>query len=189
MICYNNRIYIGYIMASKTLHSYELTLEEAKDLIKNGADVNGRNTEGYTPIFYQFDEEIIQLFIDHGADIEAQDNRGRTTLFTFGASHARHLLLIKNGANINKRDSNSHSILHFASNRPMIEFLIKNGAIASDINRYHHLKAFFSIEQQKAFDTFASITSNDDDFFNMCLSYQNDQKNNVKIEIKDMDIL
>ena len=45
-----------------------------------------------------------------------------------------------------------------------------------------------STEQQKVFDIFMTITS-DDDFFKMCLAYQNDQKNNIKIDIKDMDIL
>jgi hypothetical protein len=43
--------------------------------------------------------------------------------------------------------------------------------------------------QQEAFDMFITMTSDDNDFFQMCLAYMNKQKNNDKIEIKDIEFL
>ena len=48
------------------------------------------------------------------------------------------------------------------------------------------LKKTLLEQQQKAFDVYMSITSNDDDFFQMCLAYQNGVKNNISMEIQDI---
>ncbi len=62
--------------------------------------------------------------------------------------------------------------------------------LASTIESYNAYREFFSEEQQKAFDAFVILSSeNNETFFQMCLAYQNDQKNNVKININEIDIL
>ena len=48
-------------------------------LLDNGADVNLRNNEGETPIFYA-NKEISELLLEHKADINVTDDKGGTPL-------------------------------------------------------------------------------------------------------------
>ena len=89
--------------------------------------------------------------------------------------------------NLNARDSDNRTALDFCENEMTIQFFIHHGAIPGKIATYIENKDFFSEEQQNAFDIYMSITSNDEDFFQMCLAFQNNKKNNI--EIKEMDIL
>lgn len=150
-------------MKQKTLFSPDLTLEEAKELIENGSDVNSINIIGLTPLYYVQNVEIAKLLIAHGADV-------------------------------NHRDYNHHSILYninhlYNTHHQFAGLFISAGAIPSEIITYHQLRHLFSEEQREAFDMFITITSDDNDFFQMCLAYMNKQKNNDKIEIKDIEIL
>jgi len=50
-----------------------------KDLIKLGANVNARNDAGETPIFTTIDPETIAILVSHGADLTLRNNKGETT--------------------------------------------------------------------------------------------------------------
>jgi ankyrin repeat protein len=57
--------------------------EMARLLIDNGADVNIRNEEGYTPLHWAAGEgqkELVVILIVHGADVNALNKRGWTPL-------------------------------------------------------------------------------------------------------------
>jgi ankyrin repeat protein len=200
----------------KTLFDYDITLEEAEELIKNGADVNMKNQYHVTPLHRQENIDIINLLIKHGADVNAKDIYGTTPLHyaqsmdviqclinnnanvnacsnagitpIFNMRQANVLYLLKHGAEINFLDIDKIGILNEVNSESWNQFYIQNGAVASTIAIYQKCRNFFTPEQQEAFDLFMTITNNDEDFFNMCLSYQNDKKNQVKMKIKDMDI-
>ncbi|MDH1657963.1 ankyrin repeat domain-containing protein [Pseudomonas mosselii] len=60
-------------------------IEEARQLIKDGADVNARNKNGTTPLMYAKtyafstgNITLIELLLKNGADIDARDNAGKT---------------------------------------------------------------------------------------------------------------
>lgn len=62
--------------------------------IKYKADINARDREGKSPIFYG---QIIKFLIDNGADVNAKDREGNTPLHTvFSPDSAK--ILIENGA-------------------------------------------------------------------------------------------
>ena len=71
------------------------------------------------------------------------------------------------------------------------KLLIEHGAVPATVEFYQENRELFSKEQQKAFDAYASLTSMDNDFFQMCLAYQslayqNGIKNNISMEIQDI---
>lgn len=51
-----------------------------EELLKLGADVNARNKNGETPIFTTVDNTAIPLFIEHGADLTIRNNKGETVM-------------------------------------------------------------------------------------------------------------
>ena len=242
-------------MTEKTLFHSNITFEEAKKLIKNGADVNEESSGGKTPLFYVNDLDIARLLIQHGADLNHANDTGHTPLF-YAQNVDVAQLFIDNGADINAKTQDQLTLLFYVSDINLIDLytknsidvnvidrlgrivlytgdkltnkdkvallikagsnlntqsdkgtalsvlkryrnidpvipklLIDNGAIASEIDDYLKYRNLFTIEQQKAFDIFASITHNNEDFFHMCLAYQEGMKNLDQVEIKEMDIL
>ena len=76
-IIYFILIYI-YIYITREGH-----VELAKELIRQGADVNSEDNMGQTAIFYAAREghvEICEVFIDNGSNINKQDKRRQTPL-------------------------------------------------------------------------------------------------------------
>jgi hypothetical protein len=93
--------------------------------------------------------------------------------------------------NIKSQDGTLLSILNrFGIVDPFIaKSLIEHGAIASEIRTYQKFRDLFSEKQKEVFDSFILLTSDDHHFFEMCLAYQESVRNEVKINIKEMDII
>ena len=98
-------------------NSYETDEEAIRNCIKNGANVNERDSSGRTPIFEAFAEETIDILLENGADINAKDKQGLTPVMAAGANRDRPsttykaFYLIKNGAKVNIRDKQGQNIL------------------------------------------------------------------------------
>jgi ankyrin repeat protein len=121
-----------------TLFDEDLTFEIAKELIKNGADVNYQS-EGYTPLFFVKTIDVAQLLIDHGADVNAKDIDGHTPLHNVSDTNIA-ILLINHGADTNAIDHNTFSPLYYHilySNKDIVLFLIEILSIV-----YSHLTVF-----------------------------------------------
>jgi ankyrin repeat protein len=196
------------------------TKDIAQLLISHGADVNKADYKLRTPLHLIYNVSILKLLIDNKADINAKTNDGSTPLHYHHGNIKALRLLIKNGADVNDKNRSLSTVLHRANSTKIIKFLIDKGAnlnqvdnsgvtpldmiykedearllinangLGREIKTYKKFRNLFTKDQQEAFDTFASIANNDDNFFfQMCLTYQNDQQNHIKIEIKDMEIL
>jgi ankyrin repeat protein len=164
----------------------------AKLFIKLGANVNEKDRNGCSPLFYITDVNIVQLLINNKADVNHRNNHNATPIFNYKDSNI-FLLLINSGADLNARSSIDGGITLIDSvvsayreyYLDHVKLLILRGAIFGKIDKYQAFSHLFTKEQQNAFDAFMSITNNDNDFYQMCLAYQND----IKIDIKEMDIL
>ena len=118
----------------KTLFDSDLTLKEAEELIRNGANVNEINKNGETPLFYLENVSIAKLFIAHGADVDAKNQYGCTPLF-YADEEEMIQLLIVHGAEVNMLDNDLDSPLH-SSELKKTRLLISYGADINQRNRY-----------------------------------------------------
>ena len=114
-------------------------LEEARQLIARGANVEAVDTTGQTPLHYAVrgDKAVAELLIAKGAKVDAKDNTGATPLhnavLSSGTLEVIDLLIAK-GADINAKNSYGITPLHFAAqvaDKEQAERLIDEGA---DVN-------------------------------------------------------
>ncbi len=130
-------------ISSLLIALYRNDIAIAKNLINQGADVNVRDKNGFTPLHIttsrgQIDMTI--LLLKKGADVNASDNNGLTPLY-ISASLGQidmALLLINKGALLNPKDRNGYTPLHIASSLghlDIVQLLVSKGASIDVQNR------------------------------------------------------
>jgi ankyrin repeat protein len=103
--------------------------------LADGADVNAKDDDGWTPLFYAADEghkEIAELFIAAGADVNAKTGRGFTPLYMAASGGHKEIveLLIAEGADVNAKSRLGQTPLDWADDE--IAYLLrKHGAKTS----------------------------------------------------------
>ena len=100
-------------------------LAKAKELIEQGADVNTRDKNGWTPLMYAASyarpaPEILQVLLAKGADVNAKDNAGDTTLSIAIVRHNTGLMdivrfLLEKGADVNASNKQGLTALMIAA--------------------------------------------------------------------------
>lgn len=109
------------------------------DLLQRGADVNTKDSAGWTPLMIACDNghsDLAALLIHHDADIHAKDNKGKTAImYACECGHKRVAeLLIKHKAKTHEKDkSERNSLIHACEHghTQIVKLLIRNKA---DIN-------------------------------------------------------
>jgi ankyrin repeat protein len=126
-------------------------------LLAKGADINVKNNNtGQTPLHQLAEwhsERMLVFLLDKGADVNAKDNLGRTPLACAGSGHVAELLLkrgadinagaplcwhvytkgwveffLARGADVNAKDCQGRTPLHWVSSIEVAELLLKKGA-------------------------------------------------------------
>lgn len=97
-----------------------------KDCLKNGANVDALNNNGWSPLIigsFNTNQEIIEILINAGADVNLSNYKGTTPLM-YAMSHYEKTgnrenfeFLIKKGAEINRKDIHGKTIQDYASEK------------------------------------------------------------------------
>lgn len=110
--------------------------EDVRRHIMKGADVNGQNSAGWTPLHYaavRGKTDIAKLLFELGAKVDVKTNSDKTALHFAADRNFVELasFLIENGAHITAGDNEGWSPLHYAavkSHTEMARLLIEKGA-------------------------------------------------------------
>ena len=133
-------------------------------LIKAKADVNDKDSNGYTPLMLimlneNSNLEVIAALIKSGANVNARSDRGLTPLM-MATSHNSNpeviTALIKAGADVNAKAEYGMTSLMFAalnSNPEAIIALLQHGANPKTKNKYGQMAIDFAREEEKLKNT------------------------------------
>lgn len=117
-------------------------VNEVRDLIARGEDVNGRELDRTTPLFIAVENgniEITQMLLGFGAKVNARNEQKETPLMKLDADASKELveLLVRNGAKLEVTDllDNTPLILAAGSAKPeVVKALIDAGASVNEKN-------------------------------------------------------
>ena len=129
--------------------------EAALVLLENGADINAKDKEGFTPLHetifagvpwgekwksvvanqesYEGRQEFISFLVGRGAEVNSRNNKGETPLHILVTYMSEKLLVLflKLGADVNAKDNQGQTPLHMAvlfSRSDLVPHLVKHGA-------------------------------------------------------------
>ena len=112
-------------------------IEAVKRHLAAGADVNAKDVDGLTPLFfavYYDHNEIVELLIAHGADVDTEEEAFFLSNATWGGYTEIVERLIANGADVNAKDYFGSTPLHSAvseGHKEIAKLLVAAGA---DVN-------------------------------------------------------
>ena len=112
-----------------------------RELLAEGADVNGKDADGDVALFLARNKDIAELLLANGADVNAKNSFSRTPLHRAAEVGRREVaeLLLAKGADVNAKDRVSQTPLHWAAvgaSREVAELLLANGADVSAKNSF-----------------------------------------------------
>jgi hypothetical protein len=115
----------------------ESPIDQIKSMISGGANVNEKNSLGWTPLHAAVrfaNIEAVKLLLESNADINAKDNSGQTPLYAAVETGQKELvdLLISKKADVNITNSNNENALSLARMvglKTIEDVLVKNNAV------------------------------------------------------------
>jgi ankyrin repeat protein len=114
-------------------------IDAVQEHLASGADVNGKDKNGFTPLHIAQSKEIVELLISNGADINAKNIFGGSPLHSAARGNKKEIveLLIAEGADVNAKEDGGQTPLHnvaFSDQKEIAEILIAHGANVNQID-------------------------------------------------------
>jgi|GEM_PF-6096948 len=115
------------------------SLEDVKELIEKGVNVNAKSDKGWTPLLMACSissksekYEKVKLLVENGADVNVKDEDGKTPLMKAAIHGGADIvkLLVESGADVNAKDKKGKTALDFANEKDaeIAGFLKEHGA-------------------------------------------------------------
>ena len=128
-------------------------IDEIKNLIKKGEDMNKENKNGTTALMMaaSYDRpEIVETLITSGVDIKTEDKHNSTALCEAASNdcYESMRLLVESGANVNQRGLNGNTPLIESvqkCNLEAVKLLVKSGADVNIENDYGCTALFYIV--------------------------------------------
>ncbi|CAN5434176.1 hypothetical protein BH10ACI2_BH10ACI2_09640 [soil metagenome] len=114
-------------------------IEEVRNLVIHGSDVNGKESDKITPLFIAVESgnlEIVRLLLDFGAKTNARDSNKQTPLMRLDEDASPELvnLLITNGSKVDLIDKEGNTALILAAGEVKPEVLGALIEAGADVN-------------------------------------------------------
>ena len=167
-------------------------INEIKNAIEDGADVNYTTQQGYTPLYESVgtgNKEIVSILIEAGAKIDVDGDEYNGPPLVWAASKGDvdvMKLLIEKGGNINiehKKDRSFDTPLHVASKNKKdnaIEFLVTKGAkLTIENNKYNNYN--FKTPLDIIAEKYVQVHDKDIMRYQESVNIQEQQAKNVRI--------
>ena len=167
-------------------------INEIKNAIEDGADVNYTTRQGYTPLFesiFTGNKEIVKTLIEAGAKIDVLGDKDNGPPLVSAARRGDvdvMKLLIEKGGNINiehEKDSSFDTPLHVASINKKdnaIEFLVTKGAkLTIENNKYNNYN--FKTPLDIIAEKYVQVHDKDIMRYQESVNIQEQQAKNVRI--------
>ena len=109
------------------------TVEIARYLISQGADVNTQDRFGQTPIFTT-PSAVLQFLLTQGAEPDWNDLQGKTPLF-YAPDQTAAKLLLEHGADVNHIARSNITPVEYVTSKEVIRLLVRHGGHVSTRRR------------------------------------------------------
>lgn len=113
-------------------------VEMAKKLVEKGVNPHQLDSNGLTPIFYAYNLELIQFYLDLKVDYTLMNQYEQNILFFVhsdnGYEKAKTFLNL--GINPNQKDNESHTLLHYNNDVRLVELYTGLGLDVNATNDY-----------------------------------------------------
>ena len=134
---------------------YSLINSDAiKALVTLGTDVNARDNDGKSVVFYATRKPCLSILKELGADFNAVDNNGKTPLFYSFVNHTTREL-IENGANPSIKDPDGKTVFFYISGEddfPLVTLMERYGLNIEDSdnsgNKAEYYESYLQFKKQ-----------------------------------------
>jgi len=161
-------IQVGTLQASDFFQLVRTgSVEEIRDALEEGADVNKRTERGETPLMLAAasnrEPYVITLLLDYGAALEARDNKGQTALYLAARYNTNPGVLrnlVTKGAAVNIVTSDGTTPLMAAlesSSREKFDILLRNGARVDQRDNQGRTILHLLVEKEAELDQIRSV--------------------------------